>query len=81
MYYRLKFILKDLFVEPFVMFWKQILISCTLAGLMMFVKADIFLYFTTVGLAFLFCLMVTIANDNYNRTKQKMLESLGIKKK
>lgn len=80
MYYRIKFILKDLFVEPFVMFWKQILISCIAAGFMMFVKADIYLYFTTVGLVFLFALMITIANDNYNRKRERMLDELSRKR-
>ena len=77
MFYRLKFILKDLFVTPFKMFWKQILISVVLAGIFtLFVKPDVNLFLASMGFCFLASLMVTMANDNYERQREKTLDSL-----
>jgi len=77
MFYRIKFILKELFIEPVVMFWKQILISLVLAGVFtLTVKPNIYLFFTVMGLCFLGSLMITMANHNYERQKEKFLDEL-----
>ena len=77
MFYRLKFIMKDLFVTPFKMFWKQISISVVLAGIFtLFVKPDVNLFLASMGFCFLASLMVTMANDNYERQREKTLDSL-----
>lgn len=79
MYYRIKFILKDLFITPIQMFWKQILISVVLAAISTaIVKPNLYLFFTILGICFLASLMVTISNDSYNRSKDKTLDSLKI---
>jgi hypothetical protein len=80
MYYRIKFILHEMFVSPILLFWKQILISSVLASPVLLVKSNIYLYLTTLGFWFLISMMVTMANDSYNRKKQRMLEDLSIKK-
>lgn len=81
MYYRIKFILKDLLVSPIVMFWKQILISMVLAGIFtLIIKPEIYVFLTAVGICFLASLMVTMANDSYNRQKEKLLETLKDKR-
>lgn len=77
MFYRLKFIMKDLFVTPFKMFWKQITISVVLAGIFtMAVKPDVNVFLAALGICFLASLMVTMANDNYERQREKTLDSL-----
>ena len=77
MYYRIKFILKDLLITPLQMFWKQIIISVVLAAIAtVMVKPNIYLFFTILGICFLGSLMVTISNDSYNRSKEKTLDSL-----
>lgn len=77
MYYRIKFILKDLFYTPFKMFWKQISISTIIAAIFtLAVKPDVNVFLAAVGLCFLTSLMVTMANDNYERQKEKTLDRL-----
>ena len=74
-------ILKDLFLTPFKMFWKQITISVILSIIFtLLVKPDISVFLTMVGICFLASLMITMANDNYNRQKEKILDALKEKK-
>jgi len=80
MYYRIKFILHELLVSPILMFWKQILISAVLASLVLLIKTDIYLYLATLGIWFLISMMITMANDSYNRKKERMLDDLSMKK-
>jgi hypothetical protein len=44
------------------------------------VKPDISVFLTMVGICFLASLMITMANDNYNRQKEKILDALKEKK-
>lgn len=76
MLYRLKFILKDLFVQPVVMFKKQMAFSLFPAIAVQLLKQDISISIATFGAAFCFALLVTMANDNYERQKQKTVDAL-----
>jgi len=76
MLYRLKFILKDLFVQPVVMFKKQMSFSLIPAIAVQIWKHDFSISIATFGVAFCFALLVTMANDNYERQKQKTVDAL-----
>ena len=76
MLYRLKFILKDLFVQPFIMFKKQMSFSLIPAIAVQIWKHDFSISIATFGVAFCFALLVTMANDNYERQKQKTVDAL-----
>lgn len=76
MLYRLKFILKDLFVQPIVMFKKQMAFSLIPAIAVQLWKNDVGISIATFGAAFCFALLISISNDNYERQKQKTVDAL-----
>ena len=77
MYYRIKFILKDLLITPIQMFWKQIAISLAVSSVFtVIVKPDVNLFLAALGFCFLVSMMVSMANDNYERQKEKTLDRL-----
>lgn len=77
MYYRIKFILKDLLITPIQMFWKQIAISSAVSAVFtVIVKPDVNLFLAALGFCFLVSMMVSMANDNYERQREKTLDNL-----
>ena len=53
MYYRIKFILKDLLITPIQMFWKQIAISSAVSAVFtMIIKPDVNLFLAALVFVF-----------------------------
>ena len=76
MFYRLKFILNDMFITPIKMFPKQIGVVIVFAVLMHIWKADVTLSLIAFTLGFMIAMLVTISNDNYERKRESTLQKL-----
>lgn len=76
MFYRLKFILNDMFITPIKMFPKQIGVGIVFAVLMHIWKADVTISLIAFTLGFMIAMLVTISNDNYERKRESTLRKL-----
>ena len=76
MFYRLKFILNDMFISPIRMFPKQLSVGVAFAVLMYVWKADYLVSLIAFTLGFMISMLVTISNDNYERKVESTLQKL-----
>ena len=76
MFYRLKFILNDMFISPIKMYPKQLGIGVVFAVLMYIWKADFTVSLISFTLGFMISMLVTISNDSYERQVQSTLQKL-----
>ena len=76
MFYRLKFILNDMFITPVKMSPKQIGVGVIFAVLMQIWKADFTVSLIAFTLGFMIAMLVTISNDNYERKVESTLQKL-----
>ena len=76
MFYRLKFILNDMFITPVKMFPKQIGVGVIFAVLMQIWKADFTVSLIAFTIGFMIAMLVTISNDNYERKVESTLQKL-----
>ena len=76
MFYRLKFILNDMFISPIKMYPKQLGGGVVFAVLMYIWKADFTVSLISFTLGFMISMLVTISNDSYERQVQSTLQKL-----
>ena len=76
MFYRLKFILNDMFISPIKMYPKQLGVGVVFAVLMYIWKADFTVSLISFTLGFMISMLVTISNDSYERQVQSTLQNL-----
>jgi uncharacterized membrane protein YjjP (DUF1212 family) len=76
MFYRLKFILNDMFISPIKMYPKQLGVGVAFAVLMYIWKADFTVSLISFTLGFMISMLVTISNDSYERQVQSTLQKL-----
>ena len=76
MFYRLKFILNDMFISPIKMYPKQLGVGVVFAVLMYIWKADFTISLISFTLGFMISMLVTISNDSYERQVQSTLQKL-----
>jgi uncharacterized membrane protein YjjP (DUF1212 family) len=76
MFYRLKFILNDMFISPIKMYPKQLGVGVVFAVLMYIWKADFTVSLISFTLGFMISMLVTISNDSYERQVQSTLQKL-----
>lgn len=78
---RITFILKDLFITPLRLFKTQIMISTVLAGITtLLFKWPIDVFLIVTAFFFTASIMISMANDNYNRQKEKLLQAFKNRK-